>query len=54
MSQHLDNALHGLQEARCALMLETGDTPEQIEALEAMQQLLNDVEARILVMEPEK
>ena len=39
MSQNLDNALHGVQEARTAIMVETGDaeTLEQEDALEAIQ-----------------
>ncbi len=56
MSFNLDNALHGVQDARCALMLEsrTFTTPEQIEALENMDKSLNEVEQKILIMEPEK
>ena len=49
MTQNLDNAIHGLQEARTAIMLQTGDadTLEQEQALEAMQVKLNEVEDMI-------
>ncbi len=50
MTQNLDNARHGLQEARTAIFLETGNqlnTMEQEEALEAMQVLINEVESMI-------
>jgi len=50
MNQNLDNARHGLQEARTAIFLETGNslnTIEQEEALEAMGVLINEVEAMI-------
>ena len=49
MSQTLDNALHGVQEARTAIMIETGDadTLEQEDALEAIQVKLNEVEEMI-------
>jgi len=56
MTFNLDNALHGVQDARTALMLESGsfNTPEQMEALTAMQESLNEVEQKILIMESEK
>lgn len=56
MTLNLDNALHGVQEARTALMLESGtfNTPEQMEALESMQESLNEVEVKIKIMENEK
>lgn len=46
MTLNLDNALHGLQECRTALFLETGgaETHEQMDALTAMQEKLNEVE----------
>ena len=49
MTQNLENALHGVQETRTALMIETGnaDTLEQEDALEAIQVKLNEVEAKI-------
>ncbi len=49
MTYNLNNALHGLQEARAALMLETGDaeTLEQEDALEEIQVLINEVERKI-------
>ena len=50
MSQNLDNAIHGLQEARAGIFLETGNpsnTLEQEEALEAIQVLINEVESLI-------
>ncbi len=49
MTQNLDNALHGVQEARTAIMIATGDadTLEQEDALEAIQVKLNEVESMI-------
>jgi hypothetical protein len=50
MRQNLENAVHGLQEARTAIFLETGNpvnTDEQKEALEAMSTMLNEVESMI-------
>ena len=50
MTQNLENALHGLQEARTAIFLETGNprnTLEQEEALEDMQTMINEVESMI-------
>ena len=49
MTQNLDNALHGVQEARTAIMIETGDaeTLEQEDALEDIQLKLNEVESMI-------
>ncbi len=50
MTQNLDNALHGLQEARAGVFLETGNplnTMEQEEALEAIQVKINEVESLI-------
>lgn len=49
MTQNLDNAVHGLQEARAAIFIETGktDTLEQEEALEAIQVLINETESLI-------
>lgn len=47
MSQNLDNALHGIQESRAAIFLETGNplnTSEQEQSLEDIQTLLNEVE----------
>ena len=50
MSLNLDNALHGLQEARAGVFLETGNplnTMEQEEALEAIQVKINEAESLI-------
>ena len=49
MTQNLDNALHGVQETRTAIMIATGDadTLEQEDALEAIQVKLNEVESMI-------
>ncbi|KKL62115.1 hypothetical protein LCGC14_2188440 [marine sediment metagenome] len=50
MTQNLDNALHGLQEARAGVFLETGNplnTMEQEEALETIQVLINEAESLI-------
>ena len=49
MTYNLDNALHGVQETRSAIMLETADadTLEQEDELEAVQVLLNKVETMI-------
>lgn len=49
MTQNLENALHGLQDARTAIFLETGktNTMEQEETLEAMQIMINQVEDMI-------
>ncbi len=49
MAQKLDNALHGLREARVAIFVETGsaDTLEQEAALEAIQAKINEVEGMI-------
>ncbi len=49
MTQNLDNALHGIQEVRTAIFLETGEaeTLEQEDALEAMQKLINEVESMV-------
>ena len=50
MTQNLDNAIHGLQEARAAVFLETGNalnTLEQEEALEAIQMKINEAEGLI-------
>lgn len=49
MTSNLDNAIHGIQEARTALMIESGDvgTPEKMDAVEAMQVKLNEVEEMI-------
>ncbi len=49
MTQNLDNALHGVQEARTAIMVETSDaeTLEQEDALEEIQTLLNEVETMV-------
>ena len=49
MTYNLDNALHGVQEARSAIMLETADadTLEQEDALEAVQVLINEAESMI-------
>ena len=49
MTQNLENALHGVQEARTAIMVETGDaeTLEQEDALEEIQVKLNEVETMI-------
>lgn len=51
MNANLDNAIHGIQEARTALMVETGDaeTLEEMDALEGMQARLNEVEVLIKV-----
>ncbi len=46
MTFNLENALHGLQEARTALVLESGNalnTIEQEEALETMEDLIDSV-----------
>lgn len=49
MTQNLDNALHGVQEARTAIMVETSnaDTLEQEDALEEIQIKLNEAETMI-------
>ncbi len=49
MTPNLDNAIHGLQEARAAIFIETGsaDTLEQEAALEAIQELINEAESMI-------
>ena len=50
MTQNLENALHGLLEARTAIFLETGNpvnVMEQEEALEDMQMKINEVESMI-------
>ena len=49
MIQNLDNARHGLQEARAAIFVETGsaDTLEQEDALEAIQVKINEAESMI-------
>ena len=49
MTQNLDNALHGLQEARTGVFLETSkdNTMEQEEALEAIQMKINEAESLI-------
>ena len=50
MTQTLDNARHGLQEARAGIFLETGNplnTMEQEEALEAIQAVINEAESLI-------
>lgn len=50
MTQNLDNALHGIQEARAAIFLETGNPLTALEkekALEDIQLKLNEVEEMI-------
>ncbi len=50
MSANLENALHGLREARAGVFLETGNplnTLEQEEALEAIQVVINEAESMI-------
>ena len=50
MTQNLENAVHGLQEARAGIILETGNpsnTLEQEEALETIQTLINEAESMI-------
>ncbi len=50
MTSNLENARHGLQEARTAIFLETGNqlnTMEQEEALEAMCIMINEIEVMI-------
>lgn len=49
VNQNLENALHGLQEARAAIFVETGkdNTMEQEDALEAIQGLINEAESKI-------
>ena len=49
MTYNLENALHGVQEARTAIMLATADadTLEQEDELEVMQRLLNEAEVKI-------
>ncbi len=49
MNQNLDNAIHGIQESRTAVMLESGDaeTHEQMDALKKIELLLNQVEVLI-------
>ncbi len=49
MTYNLENALHGVQEARTAIMLATADadTLEQEDELEAIQRLLNEAETKI-------
>ncbi len=49
VSFNLENALHGLQEARTAIMLKTGEaeTHEQMDALKEIEDLLNQGEVLI-------
>ena len=50
MTLNLDNAIHGVRDVRCAIMLETGNplaTMEQEQALEDIQAKLNEVEDMI-------
>ncbi len=49
MTPNLDNAVHGLQEARAAIFIETGkdNTMEQEAALEAIQMKINEAEEQI-------
>ncbi len=50
MTLNLDNALHGIQEARTAVFLETGaplNTDEQEQLLEDISEKLNEAEAMI-------
>ena len=55
MSKNTDNAIHGLQEARAAIFVETGgisepevcDELEQIEKLDHIQEMINKTEAAI-------
>ena len=55
MSRNTDNAIHGLQEARSAIFVESGDIDEndiddeldQKNKLESIQKLINKVEAKI-------
>ena len=49
MTYNLENALHGVQESRIAVMLESGDaeTHEQMDALKKIELLLNQVEVLI-------
>lgn len=49
MTQNLEKAKHGLQEARAAVFIETGsdNTTEQEAALEAIQALINEAESMI-------
>lgn len=50
MTQNLENALHGLREARAAIFVETGsplNTKEQERALEDIQAKINEVEGMI-------
>ncbi len=51
MTLNLDNAMHGVQEARTALMIESGDaeTHEEMDGIEDIQKLLNAVERKIKV-----
>ncbi len=51
MTYNLYNALHGVQEARTALMLENGEaeTLEEIDAIKEMEELLKEVERKIKV-----
>lgn len=49
MTYNLDNAIHGIQEARTAIMLESGDaeTHKQMDALKKIEKLLNRAEVKI-------
>ncbi len=49
LSLNIDNARHGLQEARAAIFVETGsaDILEQEDALEAIQVKINEAESMI-------
>ncbi len=51
MTQNLDNALHGLQESRTALMIESGDaeTLEEMDAIDVMQIKINEIESLLKV-----
>ena len=49
MNRNLDNAIHGIQESRTALMIESADaeTHEQMDALKEIEDLLNQAEVLI-------
>ncbi len=49
MSLNLDNAIHGIQESRTAIFLESGEaeTHEQMDALKEIELLLNKAEVLI-------
>ncbi len=50
MSFNLDNALRGIQDARTAIMLETGSSPKDMADLIDCELQLNEVEQKLKEM----